>query len=361
MPIELGIWKMDKDFKKIHPKSLDYEEMLEELICKDISLISDDILLIGRQVITAYGKKIDLLGINSDGELIVIELKRDRTPRDVVAQVLDYGSWVDDLSYETIGDIYERYMDDEKEFEGAFEEFFNSTPPETLNESHHLYIVASEFDPSTERIVDYLSEGHGVPVNAIFFKCFEDGENKYLTRTWLKDPKRIDTASAISSIKKRKKEPWNHKDFYVNFGVNEYRNWKDARKYGFVSAGGGRWYSKTLSNLFPGARIFAYIPGEGYVGVGIVKEEVVMVKDFTVELNGKEIPILEAPLKAPLEEGDIEDPEKSEYIVRIDWIKTIPREKAYREKGMFATQHTVSKLRNKFTLEKLIEFFELEE
>lgn len=30
--------------------------------------------------------------MNSEGDLTVIELKRDRTPREVVAQVLDYAS-----------------------------------------------------------------------------------------------------------------------------------------------------------------------------------------------------------------------------------------------------------------------------
>jgi hypothetical protein len=29
-----------------------------------------------------------------EGRIHVIELKRDRTPREVVAQILDYGSWV---------------------------------------------------------------------------------------------------------------------------------------------------------------------------------------------------------------------------------------------------------------------------
>ena len=40
---------------------------------------------------------IDLLAIDADGNLHVLELKRDKTPRDVVAQVLDYGSWVTTL------------------------------------------------------------------------------------------------------------------------------------------------------------------------------------------------------------------------------------------------------------------------
>ena len=45
-------------------------------------------MLIGRQEDTGYGGRIDLLAVAPDGALILIELKRDRTPREVVAQAL---------------------------------------------------------------------------------------------------------------------------------------------------------------------------------------------------------------------------------------------------------------------------------
>ena len=42
--------------------------------------------------------------------LVLIELKRDRTPRDVVAQALDYASWVEELQAEDIAAIYRRFF-----------------------------------------------------------------------------------------------------------------------------------------------------------------------------------------------------------------------------------------------------------
>ena len=70
------------------------------------------------------------------------------------------------------------------------------------------------------------------------------------------------------------------------------------------------------------------IPGTGYVGVGTVKEEAQQVRDFTVEIGGKAVPILEAPLKAPRMDENAGDPELSEYLVRVEWIKTFPKEVA---------------------------------
>jgi hypothetical protein len=40
--------------------------------------------------------------------LILIELKKDRTPREVVAQALDYASWAAELTPECLSQIYQR-------------------------------------------------------------------------------------------------------------------------------------------------------------------------------------------------------------------------------------------------------------
>jgi len=53
------------------------------------------------------------------------------------------------------------------------------------------------------------------------------------------------------------------------------------------------------------------------------------------------------------------DSELAEYLVRVEWIRTVDREKAIWDKGMFANQNSACKLTNKFTLERLIERFDL--
>ena len=64
------------------------EDMIEGWVAEQPSLLGLDILVIGRQVITDFGGRIDLLGIDSEGSLSIVELKRDRTPREVVAKSL---------------------------------------------------------------------------------------------------------------------------------------------------------------------------------------------------------------------------------------------------------------------------------
>jgi hypothetical protein len=247
-----------------------------------------------------------------------------------------------------------------REFEAGFADAFGVSPPDKLNQSHELMVVASELDPSTERIIAYLSQNYRVPINAVFFRYFRDGANEYLARTWLIDPQEAEVKVAKPGPT-RGAEPWNGKDFYVNVGDDRHRSWEDCVRYGFVSAGGGRFYSQSLSQLEPGHRVFAYVPSVGYVGVGTVEESVLPLKEFRVRTDAHEAPLLELPLKAPDMAEHVDNPELSEYLVRVNWQKTVPLSQAYREKGLFANQNTVCKLRNRFTLERLAQRFGLEE
>jgi hypothetical protein len=41
---------------------------------------------------------------------VIVELKREKTPREIRAQVMDYGFWVKDFSNEEITKITETYL-----------------------------------------------------------------------------------------------------------------------------------------------------------------------------------------------------------------------------------------------------------
>src|SRR6185312_15462606 len=106
--------------------------------------------------------------------------------------------------------------------------------------SHQIVIVAATLDASTERIVNYLSD-KGIPINVLFFQVFQATDGKLLSRTWLIDPIQTEGKAAPAGVPKGE---WNG-EYYFAFGHDRSRNWDDAVKYGFVSAGGGAWYSRT--------------------------------------------------------------------------------------------------------------------
>jgi RecB family endonuclease NucS len=112
MPAEVRIWQVDKadSLTEIKRSKLDLEARIEKWISSDISLLSSDLLIIGEQVETASGNFIDLRCIDSSGSVVIVELKRDKTPREVTAQALDYASWVKGLGMEEIDAIAARYL-----------------------------------------------------------------------------------------------------------------------------------------------------------------------------------------------------------------------------------------------------------
>src|SRR5262245_58645802 len=109
MPVHHAIWTIGSEPTPLAMSQLQNEKTLEAMIVRDARILSEEWMLIGQQEITSFGGRIDLLAITPDGSLVLIEIKRDRTPREVVAQALDYASWVEELTADRIAQIYQRF------------------------------------------------------------------------------------------------------------------------------------------------------------------------------------------------------------------------------------------------------------
>lgn len=335
MPVRHAIWTVAEQPISLAPTILANEAQLEEMIVRAPQILSPQWMLIGRQENTGYGGRIDLLAIQPDGSLVLIELKRNRTPRELVAQALDYATWVEKLTADRIVQIYQRFSNGGNLAE-AFQKFFGAPlDEENLNSSHIIVLVAAELDDATERIITYLSD-RDISINAILFQVFQHGDARLLSRVWLIDPGETQV-NAASTSQSAEKEPWNG-EFYVSYGD---RSWSDACKYGFISAGGGSWYSQTLKLLSPGDRVWVKIPKKGYVGVGRVTESMQPAASFLVKTEDGERPCLEVIQDAEHFRRRSVDPETAEYFVRVHWLDTVPESNPIHEPGFFGNQNSV--------------------
>lgn len=207
MPQKIRLWQISSNnhLIELQPTEPNFETTLEDWLESDISIISDDLLVIGRQVSTDFGGYIDLLALNSRGDVAIIELKRSKTPREVVAQALDYASWVNDLSRDDILNIANKYLGERGPLERAFRSRFGSELPDVMNDTHQIIVVASSIDPSSERIIKYLSDIHGLNINAVTFQCFADRSNlQLLGRVFLIEPSEVEMNVIAKSSSKRK-------------------------------------------------------------------------------------------------------------------------------------------------------------
>ncbi len=185
------------------------------------------------------------------------------------------------------------------------------------------------------------------------FTSSDIDERQYLYRKLCEqiwDPDRLGLGGGTAAGKSR--------DFYLSFGHGDHRDWDDARTYGFATAGGGAWYTGRLSLLKTGDRVFAYVPGRGYVGVGIVRQEVIPAAEIAVTFQGSPRRLGEVPVRAPHMWDNQQDPELREYGVGVEWLSTRDLDDAYRFEGMFANQNTVCRLRADMGIAELEEAFD---
>ena len=150
--------------------------------------------------------------------------------------------------------------------------------------------------------------------------------------------------------------PWNGRDFYVVLGraqPGDFR-WEIAARYGFLNAGGGSNYWKQLERLEVGKQVFAYVARAGYVGIGQVTGEMTPARDAEVQIAAQRRPLLDQPdLNAAWRKNAAsENPERTEMVVPLKWLTdTRTVDEPIWEKGLFANQNVVCKLRNDRTIE----------
>lgn len=123
----------------------------------------------------------DLLGVDSEGNLVIVEFKRGKTPRSVVAQLLEYAAWANELPLEQIHDIADAYFEKRDEFRGktfteAFREVFDM--PETdelppLKRKLRLFVVAEEIHPRVIGVCRFLRTSYKMDVSCIAVSKFQ--------------------------------------------------------------------------------------------------------------------------------------------------------------------------------------------
>jgi hypothetical protein len=181
MPINMKLWQVKaKDLQEVSSEPLNDEQRLQDWLVKDKTILGIDVLLVGRQVTTASGGSIDLLAIDAQANLVVLVLKRDKAPHELLAQTLDHASWVNDLSYEQIDTVAKGFTG--KPLWQAFSDHYGVSIPKTVNVSHSMLILASDLDDSSERIVQYLAAQHNVPIQVLFIALFKTASGEFLGR-----------------------------------------------------------------------------------------------------------------------------------------------------------------------------------
>ncbi len=131
------------------------------------------------------------------------------------------------------------------------------------------------------------------------------------------------------------------------------RAWEDSCKYGFMSSGDGQKYVEDMKKLKVGDKVFAYLNGHGYVGLGEVTAEAVPFRNFTPADHNQRLP--ELPLVKQPRTERLNDPAKWDVCVAIKWIKTVARTDGVLKKGSHPS--TLGRIRQPDLVAELLRHF----
>ena len=122
--------------------------------------------IVGRQTPTPVGYP-DLLGVDGDGRLVVFELKRGTLTREAVAQLLDYGSFLESLNEGDVAALIARESGNHGVTKiDNFEEWYKERTDKPLEHLRPLrmVLVGLGADDRARRIVEFLQGGLDISV-----------------------------------------------------------------------------------------------------------------------------------------------------------------------------------------------------
>jgi hypothetical protein len=160
------------------------ERLLEDLLASTPELLGRELLLIGRQLATESGP-LDLLALDSDGQLVVFELKRGVLTRDAVAQVVDYASYISALDEEKLARLIEGSSGRHGIAQiNDFQDWYGGEYPDSdgvLARPAKMVIVGLGADDRARRMVTFLNQ-RGVDIQLLTFQAFRSGSELFLTK-----------------------------------------------------------------------------------------------------------------------------------------------------------------------------------
>lgn len=193
----MEVYRVESDnLSRIEEQELSSEEALEnDLIRSDGAKIGGvEILYIDRQSSPGEGGIFDIVGVDQQGDVVIIELKRGRSPRDIVAQALEYAASIRNEDYEQLASRYREFTeDDDTTLKMKHTEFFDREDDplskREYNTDQRLLLVGADFSDLSLDMADFLRE-HGVDVICVTYSSFatEDGELQLLTTEGIRRP-----------------------------------------------------------------------------------------------------------------------------------------------------------------------------
>ena len=147
---------------------------IQEWVEKKPEIIEENLLIIGKEVPLPSDIRIDLLAIDKASNLVIIELKRDDSGRNVDWQAIKYASYCSNLTPTEIYRLYAEYLGTTEDgAETIIEKFIDTDDFEELNKSQRIILISKEFHSDVISAVLWLRD-FGIEVSCVRFTPYID-------------------------------------------------------------------------------------------------------------------------------------------------------------------------------------------
>lgn len=170
-------WKTKSETKNLLVTPFQSEEEFEKTIFNTPEIL-DDIILIKRQVRGGNKSGIpDIVGVDSDGNICIVEMKNVAVDASIIPQVLQYAFWAE-TNPDSIKSLWYEFENKPDELSISWDEF-----------KVRIIIIAPSILRSTFDIVNKIN----YPVDLIEIKRWVEGPNQLLLVNRLEEEKRVKT------------------------------------------------------------------------------------------------------------------------------------------------------------------------
>lgn len=125
---------------------------IQRLLKENIEVLEDDLLVISEE----YGefeesrRRIDLLAVDSDANLVVIEIKRTSDGGHMELQAIRYAAMIANMTWENAIDAYDQYLDSIEDAETKLLDFLKWDEPKRDEFANRIRIILTSADFSKE-------------------------------------------------------------------------------------------------------------------------------------------------------------------------------------------------------------------
>lgn len=170
----------DKRLVKLTPSSFGDLGIMErfdiqEWIETTPDILGEELLVIAKELALPSGIRLDLLAVDKEANLVVVELKRGGSGRDVEWQAIKYASYCSNFLPDEIFNYYAQYCqasDDEAQL--AIEEFIDEEL-DKLNQGQRIILVAQEYHSDVASAVLWLRD-YGIEIKCVRLRPYVDDD-----------------------------------------------------------------------------------------------------------------------------------------------------------------------------------------